>query len=57
MKMKIYTMLAEQVHKTCTYETRHDKTNKMSVRPANTQISLGIRASLIRVFSVRSMGS
>ena len=24
-------------------ETRHDKTNKMSVRPAKTQISLGIR--------------
>ena len=25
------------------FEPRHDKTNKMSVRPANTQISLGIR--------------
>ena len=25
-----------------TYEPRHDKTNKMSVRPAKTQISLGI---------------
>ena len=24
-------------------ETRHDKTNKMSVRPAKTQISLGMR--------------
>ena len=24
-------------------ETRHDKTNKMSMRPAKTQISLGIR--------------
>ena len=24
-------------------EPRHDKTNKMSVRPAKTQISLGIR--------------
>ena len=24
-------------------ETRHDKTNKMAVRPAKTQISLGIR--------------
>ena len=24
------------------YEPRHDKTNKMSVRPAKTQISLGI---------------
>ena len=26
-----------------TVEPRHDKTNRMSVRPANTQISLGIR--------------
>ena len=26
-----------------TYEPPHDKTNKMSVRPAKTQISLGIR--------------
>ena len=26
-----------------TYEPRHDKTNKMSVRPAKTQISLSIR--------------
>ena len=25
------------------YEPQHDKTNKMSVRPAKTQISLGIR--------------
>ena len=25
------------------FESRHDKTNKMSVRPAKTQISLGIR--------------
>ena len=24
------------------YEPRHDKTNKMAVRPAKTQISLGI---------------
>ena len=40
-----------------TNEPRHDKTNKMSVRPAKTQISLGIRPSLIRVFAVRIMGS
>ena len=26
-----------------TFEPRHDKTNKMSVRPTKTQISLGIR--------------
>ena len=25
------------------FEPRHDKTNKMSVRPAKTQVSLGIR--------------
>ena len=30
-------------------EPRHDKTNKMAVRPAKTQISLG----MIRVFTVR----
>ena len=47
------------------YEPWHDKTDKMSVHPAKTQISLGIRPvwsessmpSLIRVFAVRSMGS
>ena len=40
------------------YEPQHDKTNKMSVRPAKTQISLDIRpVRLIRVFAVRSMGS
>ena len=33
------------------YEPRHDKTNKMSVRPAKTQVSL------VRVFAVRSTGS
>ena len=27
-------------YKTVTYELRHDKTNKMSVHPAKTQISL-----------------
>ena len=29
--------------KKCLHEPRHNKTNKMSVRPAKTQISLGIR--------------
>ena len=48
-------------------EPRHDKTTKMSVRPAKTPISLGIRPvwsesslrmpRLIGVFAVRSMGS
>ena len=37
------------------YEPRHDKTNKMSVRPAKTQISLGIRP-VWSIFEVRSMG-
>ena len=32
------------------YEPQHEKTNKMAVRPAKTQISLGIRF-LIIVFS------
>ena len=34
-------------------EPRYDKINKVSVRPAKTQISLGIRLGLIRVFAVR----
>ena len=34
------------------YEPRHDKTNKMSVHPAKTQINLGIR-SVWSVFAVR----
>ena len=33
-----------------------DKTNKMTVRPAKTQISLGIRP-VRSVFAVRSIGS
>ena len=37
-------------------EPQHDKTNKISVRPAKTQISLGIR-SVWSVFAVRSTGS
>ena len=35
-----YGIVAE---KTTTFEPPHDKTNKMTVRPAKTQISLGIR--------------
>ena len=35
------------------YEPPNDKTNKMTVRPAETQISLGI----CQVFAVHSMGS
>ena len=33
------------------YEPQHEKTNKMSVRPAKTQISLGIRHFLGFVMS------
>ena len=36
-----YTVL--QKEKGRTNESQHNKTNKMSVRPAKTQISLGIR--------------
>ena len=48
-----YTVLFAEM----TYEPRHDiiiiiKTNKMSVPPAKTQISLGIR-SVWSVFAVR----
>ena len=37
-------------------EPLHDKTNKMTVRLAKTQISLGI-CPVLSVFAVRSMGS
>ena len=40
MKIKCYTMLRDKV----TFEPRHDKTNKMSVRPVKTQISLSVSA-------------
>ena len=39
-----------------TCEPRHDKTNKVTVRPAKTQISLGIRP-VASVFAVHLMGS
>ena len=42
--ISIYCILKKKKsinHKT--YELRYDKTNKMSVHPAKTQISLGIR--------------
>ena len=38
------------------YEPRYNKTNKVIVRPAKTQISLGIRP-VWSVFAVRLMGS
>ena len=40
-------------------EPRHDKTNKMSVRPAKTQISLGIRpvSSESSLSAWRNLGS
>ena len=37
-------------------ELPHDKTNKMTVRPVKTKISLGIRP-VWSVFAVRSVGS
>ena len=40
------------IHKNSTNEPRHDKINKMTVRPAKTQISLGIRPVWL-VFAVR----
>ena len=45
------------VHKMgSTFEPPHDKTNKMTVSPAKTQISLGIHP-VWSVFVVRSVGS
>ena len=37
------TLSVQIVRIVMVYEPRHDKTNKMTVRPAKTQISLGIR--------------
>ena len=39
----IIIVLSPKLDKIDTFEPRLDKTNKMSVRPAKTQISLGIR--------------
>ena len=35
-------MLTGELHFTSVYEPQHDKSNKMTVRPAKTQISLAI---------------
>ena len=61
---KIYLETLKTQHYTSTVyfngltwcEPRHDKTNKMSVRPAKIQISLGIRL-IWSVFAVHSMDS
>ena len=37
------SLLVSNISDASKYEARHDKTKKMSVRPAKTQISLGIR--------------
>ena len=39
--MKLEKSLVEKI-----YEPPHDKTNNVAVRPAKTQISLGIRCAL-----------
>ena len=39
----LYLLYQNQFFLSMTNEPRHDKTNKLSVRPAKTQISLGIR--------------
>ena len=44
------------VPESTTNEPRHDKTSELTVRPAKTQISLGIRP-VWSVFAVRLMGS
>ena len=50
---KLYQMpFHNPSQKTIRYEPRHDKTNKMSMRPAKTQISLGTRP-VWSVFAVR----
>ena len=49
----LLSMLLESYPIQSLHEPPHDKTSKVSVRPAKTQISLGIRP----VFAVRSVGS
>ena len=50
-------VVAELVFKSKVSEPRHDKTNKMSVRPCEDSDQPGHPPSLIRVCAVRSMGS
>ena len=49
---QMYASLDENAVKYVLYESRHDKTNKLTVRPAKTQICLGIRP-VWSVFHVR----
>ena len=43
MRHVTFRALEQESHgQTFTIEPQHDKTNKMTVRPAKTQISLGI---------------
>ena len=43
MSYLILTIYLPQISLDFVYEPRHDTTNKVTVRPAKTQISLGIR--------------
>ena len=43
IKIEQYCFVIHDIMMRTKSEPRHDKTNKMSVRPAKTQISLGIR--------------
>ena len=58
--MKILKIWRQLCHSPTSYsslfEPQHDKTNKVSVCPAKTRISLGIRP-VWSVFAVRLMGS
>ena len=54
--LKWQSIMVHVPEKKTVCELQHDKTNKMSVRPAKTHISLGIRPVWL-VFAVHSMGS
>ena len=43
LRAELTLALKTIIHWWITYELPHDKTNKVSVRPTKTQISLGIR--------------
>ena len=52
--IKAFLQISEE--KDYVVEPQYDKTNKITVRPAKTQISPWHPPNLIRVFAVRSVG-
>ena len=53
LHMSIFNKFIPSLMQLFTYEPRHNKTNTVTVRPAKTQISLGIRPLILLVLSCR----